>query len=82
MAATQQDWSSAAAMSGESERASLAGSLLLHGLLFGAIVAGSLAFRHHGQRWGQHDMAAGAIQATMVSSSLCRHGSGLWTRAS
>ncbi len=68
MTAMQEDWSSAATGSGESERASLLGSLLLHGLLFGAITAGSLAFRHHGQSWGQHDMAAGAIQATMVSS--------------
>ena len=68
MTAAQHDWSEPAASRGESEGASLAGSLVLHGLLFGAIVAGSLAFRHHGQRWGQHDMAAGAIQATMVSS--------------
>lgn len=68
MTATQRTWSDPAARSGESEGASFAGSLLFHALLFGAIVGGSLAFRHHGQSWGQHDMAAGAIQATMVSS--------------
>ncbi len=68
MSATQQQESTATALGGEQEGAGLAGSLLLHALLFGAITAGSLLFHHHGQSWGQHDMAAGAIQATMVSS--------------
>ena len=49
-------------------RSGLLGSLLLHTLLFGGILAGTLAFRHHGQTWGQQALTAGAIQATMVSS--------------
>ena len=64
----QPNWSSPAGLGGEREGSGFAGSLLLHSLLFGAIAAGSFAFRHHGQTWGQHDMAAGAIEATMVSS--------------
>lgn len=68
MTVLQQNWSRSAIVDGEKERVGLGASLLLHGLLFGGIVAGSLAFRHHGQNWGQHAMAAGAIQATMVSS--------------
>ncbi len=50
------------------ERSGLAGSLLLHTLVFGGIFAGTFAFRHHGESWGQHALEAGAIQATMVSS--------------
>lgn len=68
MTVAQDNWIRSADRNGGNERAGFAGSLLLHSLLFGAMVAGSLAFRHHGQSWGQHDMAAGAIQATMVSS--------------
>ncbi len=68
MATAPSNWSRAEDIGAGNERASLFGSLLLHGLLFAAVAAGSLAFRHHGQTWGQHDMAAGAIQATMVSS--------------
>ena len=52
----------------EAVRLGLAGSAVLHGLAFLAIVAGSLIFRHHGANWGERDMTAGAIQATMVSS--------------
>ncbi len=52
----------------EAVRLSLAGSLLLHGLVFGAILLSALLLRHHRQSWGEHDATAGAIQATMVSS--------------
>jgi len=52
----------------EAVRLSLAGSLVLHGLVFGAILMSALLLRRHGQSWGEHDTTAGAIQATMVSS--------------
>ena len=62
------DCSRTADPGGDSPRAGFAGSLVLHGLVAAGIVAGSLAFRHHGQAWGEHSAEAGAIQATMVSS--------------
>ena len=68
MASSAAAWTRTADVGGDSPRGGLAGSLLLHALVAGGIVAGSLAFRHHGQSWGEHDAAAGAIQATMVSS--------------
>lgn len=52
----------------EALRSSLAGSVALHGLVFLATLASALLLRHHGQSWGEHDMTAGSIQATMVSS--------------
>jgi len=52
----------------EALRVPLAGSLVLHGLAFLAIVVSGFLLRHHGQSWGEHDVTAGAIQATMVSS--------------
>ena len=52
----------------EALRTSLAGSLVLHGLVFVAIVGSALVFRHRGQNWGEHAVTAGAIQASMVSS--------------
>lgn len=52
----------------ESQGSGFVGSLLLHGAVLGLVVAGSVAFRRHGERWGEHALEAGAIQATMVSS--------------
>lgn len=52
----------------ESQGSGFAGSLVFHGALLGLIVLGSITFRRHGDRWGEHAMEAGAIQATMVSS--------------
>ena len=52
----------------EALRTSLAGSLVLHGLAFTAVLASALILHHHGQSWGERNMSAGAIQATMVSS--------------
>ena len=67
--ATQTAWATRDPEAGaEALRTSLAGSLVLHGLVFVAIVGSALVLRHHGQNWGEHDMTAGAIQATMVSS--------------
>ncbi len=68
MASNAATWTRNEATGGDSPRGGLVGSLLLHVLLAGAVVVGSLAFRHHGQSWGEHDATAGAIQATMVSS--------------
>jgi len=45
-----------------------AGSLVLHGLIAGAIVAWALLFHHRSLNWGEQASNAGAIQATMVSS--------------
>ena len=52
----------------EAVKIGLAGAVVLHGLVFVAIVLSALVFRRHGQSWGEHALTAGAIQATMVSS--------------
>ena len=53
---------------GEEIRTSLLGSVVLHGLVFVALVGSALLLHHRGQSWGEHELTAGAIQATMVSS--------------
>jgi protein TonB len=53
---------------GEELRTSLLGSVVLHGLVFAALVGSALLLHHRGQSWGEHALTAGAIQATMVSS--------------
>ena len=45
-----------------------AGSLLLHGLVVAAIAGWAIFAQHLGHNWGEKDVTAGAIQATMVSS--------------
>ena len=45
-----------------------AGSLLLHGLVFAAIAGWALLAHRAGHSWGEKDVTAGAIQATMVAS--------------
>ena len=44
-----------------------AGSIVLHAAVIGAILAWAL-ISNRGKSWGEHDFAAGAIQATMVTS--------------
>ncbi|MDE3106112.1 MAG: energy transducer TonB [Acidobacteriota bacterium] len=53
--------------SGENLRSNFAGSLLLHAAV-AAVLVGWSAFSHRGHSWGQHDVSAGAIQATVVSA--------------
>ncbi|GAC1361034.1 MAG: hypothetical protein NVSMB3_09180 [Acidobacteriaceae bacterium] len=66
---TQTTWTTRDAEAGaEAVRLSLAGSIVLHGLIFLGILGSALLLRHKGQSWGEHDLTAGAIQATMVSS--------------
>ena len=62
------NWSRSPDDSGEHLRRNLFGSLLLHAALFGGIVASAFLVNRHGQSWGEHDIAAGAIQATMVAA--------------
>ncbi len=50
------------------QTAGLVGSLLLHTLLIGGVLAGGLALHHKTEPWGQSALEAGAIQATAVSS--------------
>lgn len=49
-------------------RGNFAGSLLLHGLVFAAIAGWALLAHRAGHSWGENDVTAGAIQATMVSA--------------
>ncbi len=66
---TQTAWATRDPEAGaEAVRTSLVGSIVLHGLAFAAVLVSSLLLRQHGQKWGEHDMTAGSIQATMVSS--------------
>src|ERR1700722_10195175 len=44
------------------------GSLFLHGLVAALIFGSAYIFHTHGTNWGENASAAGAIQATMVSS--------------
>jgi protein TonB len=44
-----------------------AGSLVLHAAVIGSVFAWAL-ISHQGKTWGEHDLAAGAIQATMVTA--------------
>ena len=50
------------------ERTGLLGSLLLHTLLVGGVLAGGIVFHRRHEPWGQNSLEVGAIQATMVSS--------------
>ena len=46
------------------------GSVLLHAVIFGSLVAYALIIAHiHGNAWGNHSDTQGAIQATMVASA-------------
>ena len=52
---------------GENLRSNFAGSIMLHLAVMGAIFGWAL-ISSKGKSWGEHDVTAGAIQATMVSS--------------
>ncbi|WP_419806851.1 TonB family protein [Terriglobus sp.] len=51
-----------------STAAELAGSIVLHVLLFGGAIYSGFLFHDRGQKWGDSQEMAGAVQATMVSS--------------
>jgi periplasmic protein TonB len=65
--ATQLTWIHDEHAASDKLRGNLVGSLLLHATVFGAIFGWAL-LSHRGKSWGEHDVTAGAIQATMVSS--------------
>ncbi len=67
-AATANPWLRSSNSTPDNLRGNLAGAILLHGLAIAAVLAGSLLLRPHGDRWGEQASAAGAIQATVVSS--------------
>ncbi len=54
--------------SGDNLRGNFAGSLLLHGLVAGAIFGWAFLLHSRGRNWGENASTAGAIQATMVSA--------------
>jgi protein TonB len=43
-------------------------ALVLHGVVLGGVVGGSLVFRSHGEAWGDKQDLAESIQATMVNA--------------
>ena len=53
---------------GDNLGGNFAGSLLLHGLVAALIFGWAYIFHTRGTHWGENASAAGAIQATMVSS--------------